>query len=159
MMSSRSRHPARAALIALVLWLAALGIQVCVAHAKDGHELWLRYHLLEEPWRGQYQRAITQLIECSEQASPTAAHAHAAPSSISPTLEAARAEFAIEERQARWWRDACVAYFQSISKRPLPPGVPAPERTLTEYESICYPDVPGYISKAPACQPAKPLPP
>jgi alpha-glucuronidase len=66
---------------------------------------------------------------------------------------------AIQEQEARWWRDACLAYFQSISKRPLPPGVPPPKYTLAEYESICYPYVPGYNSRMPACHPAKPLPP
>lgn len=28
----------------------------------------------------------------------------------------------IQEQEAQWWRDASVAYFQSISKRPLPTG-------------------------------------
>jgi alpha-glucuronidase len=69
------------------------------------------------------------------------------------------AYLAIQEREARWWRDACIAYFQSISKRPLPPGVARPRYTLAEYESICYPHVPGYNSKTPACWPPKPLPP
>jgi alpha-glucuronidase len=42
----------------------------------------------------------------------------------------------IQEKEASWWRDACVAYFRSLSKRPLPPGIAAPERTLQEYEAI-----------------------
>ena len=32
----------------------------------------------------------------------------------------------IQEKEARWWRDACIAYFQSISKRPLPQGYRTP---------------------------------
>ena len=36
----------------------------------------------------------------------------------------------IQEKEARWWRDACIAYFQSISKRPLPAGYAPPEHTL-----------------------------
>ncbi len=64
-----------------------------------------------------------------------------------------------QEREARWWRDACIAYFQSISQRPLPPGVPAPKYPLAEYESICYPYVPGSNTRTPACRPTKPLPP
>src|SRR4029079_16651665 len=26
----------------------------------------------------------------------------------------------IQEREARWWRDACLLYFQTFSRRPLP---------------------------------------
>ena len=29
---------------------------------------------------------------------------------------------AIQEQEAQWWRDACIAYFQTFSKRPLPAG-------------------------------------
>jgi alpha-glucuronidase len=49
----------------------------------------------------------------------------------------------IQEQEARWWRDACIAYFQSISKRPLPTGFAAPEHTLAEYEAISTPYAPG----------------
>ena len=43
-------------------------------------------------------------------------------------FEQVAAFLAIQEREAQWWRDACVAYFQSISRRPLPAGArpPAP---------------------------------
>jgi alpha-glucuronidase len=50
---------------------------------------------------------------------------------------------AIQEKEARWWRDACIAYFQSLSKRPLPKGVAPPEHTLAEYEAISTPYAPG----------------
>jgi alpha-glucuronidase len=50
---------------------------------------------------------------------------------------------AIQEKEARWWRDACVAYFQSWSKRPLPEGFAPPEHTLAEYEAISTPYAPG----------------
>ena len=33
-----------------------------------------------------------------------------------------RAFLAIQEQEAQWWRDACIAYFQTFSKRPLPAG-------------------------------------
>ncbi|HJQ31098.1 MAG TPA: alpha-glucuronidase family glycosyl hydrolase [Pyrinomonadaceae bacterium] len=39
----------------------------------------------------------------------------------------------IQERDAVWWRDACLLYFQTFSKRPLPPGVEKPQKTLAEY--------------------------
>jgi alpha-glucuronidase len=50
---------------------------------------------------------------------------------------------AIQEKEARWWRDACIAYFQSLSKRPLPEGLAPPEHTLAEYEAIATPYAPG----------------
>jgi alpha-glucuronidase len=50
---------------------------------------------------------------------------------------------AIQENEARWWRDACIAYFQSLSKRPLPKGYEPPEHTLAEYEAISTPYAPG----------------
>jgi alpha-glucuronidase len=48
-----------------------------------------------------------------------------------------------QEGEARWWRDASLAYFQSISHRPWPPGFAPPERTLEEYESFAFPYAPG----------------
>ena len=36
----------------------------------------------------------------------------------------------IQEADARWWRDACVQYFQTFSKRPVPDDVQAPEIPL-----------------------------
>ena len=49
----------------------------------------------------------------------------------------------IQEHEAQWWRDATLAYFQSISQRPFPAGYAAPERTLAEYEAISVPYAPG----------------
>jgi len=41
----------------------------------------------------------------------------------------------IQERDAVWWRDACLLYFQGFSKRPLPSGVEKPAHTLEEYKA------------------------
>jgi alpha-glucuronidase len=49
----------------------------------------------------------------------------------------------IQEQEARWWRDASIAYFETFSKRPLPPGFAAPERSLAEYEAMEFPYAPG----------------
>ncbi len=65
---------------------------------------------------------------------------------------------AIQEREARWWRDACIAYFQSFSNRPLPAGVPPPLHTLKQYEAVCYPYAPG-VEHTPVCKlPLEPTP-
>jgi len=43
-------------------------------------------------------------------------------------------KLAIQERDAVWWRDACLLYFQTFAKRPLPSGVEPPAKTLAEYK-------------------------
>ena len=48
----------------------------------------------------------------------------------------------IQEKEARWWRDASIAYFQSISHRPLPAGYAAPEHDLAYYEGLSFPFAP-----------------
>ena len=35
---------------------------------------------------------------------------------------------AIQHREAQWWRDASISYFQSLSKQPLPAGPPGSKR-------------------------------
>jgi alpha-glucuronidase len=45
-------------------------------------------------------------------------------------------KLAIQERDAVWWKDASLSYFQTFSRRPLPPGVEKPQRTLEEYKKI-----------------------
>jgi alpha-glucuronidase len=46
-----------------------------------------------------------------------------------------RARLAIQADEARWWRNACLRYFQTFSRRPLPAGLPALEGTLEHYRS------------------------
>src|SRR5262249_7725120 len=55
---------------------------------------------------------------------------------------------AIQENEAKWWRDASIAYFQTFSKRPLPPGYQPPEHDLQYYESLCFPYAPGASSSS-----------
>jgi alpha-glucuronidase len=51
---------------------------------------------------------------------------------------------AIQEEEARWWRNASVAYFQSVSKRPLPAGEAPPPKPLEYYKSLRFPYAPGH---------------
>jgi alpha-glucuronidase len=63
---------------------------------------------------------------------------------VDPERHAEVAAFlAIQEDEARWWRDASIAYFQSVSKRPLPPGHKPPAHDLAYYKSLRFPHVPG----------------
>ena len=50
---------------------------------------------------------------------------------------------AIQEQEASWWRDACIAYFQSLSRLPLPAGYAPPAHPLEYYQSLRFPYAPG----------------
>jgi len=55
---------------------------------------------------------------------------------IDPERHAAgAAKLEIQERDAVHWRDACLLYFQTFSKQPLPEGVEKPAKTLDEYKA------------------------
>jgi alpha-glucuronidase len=55
---------------------------------------------------------------------------------IDPERHAAISKkLAIQERDAVWWRDACLLYFQTFAKRPLPQGVEPPAKTLSDYKA------------------------
>jgi len=59
----------------------------------------------------------------------------------------------IQEQEARWWRDACVLYFQTFSRRPLPPGQESAEKSLEELRALRHYYVPGinnpFVARAP----------
>lgn len=44
---------------------------------------------------------------------------------------------------AQLWRDACIAYFQSVSGLPLPAGVTPPRHRLDHYRNLKFPYAPG----------------
>jgi len=49
----------------------------------------------------------------------------------------------IQEQEAKWWRDACLLYFQTFSKKPLPVGYEPPAQTLDYYKQLRFPFAPG----------------
>jgi alpha-glucuronidase len=49
-----------------------------------------------------------------------------------------------QHREAEWWRDACIAYFQRANGLALPPGVRAPAHPLEYYRSLSFPFAPGH---------------
>jgi len=51
---------------------------------------------------------------------------------------------AIQQKEAQWWRDASVAYFQSVSGLPLPDGVTPPPQSLEHYKAIHFPHLEGF---------------
>lgn len=61
----------------------------------------------------------------------------------SQRFEQVRAFLQIQHREAKWWRDACLAYFSAIAHRPLPEGHAAPAHTLEHYRTIHFRFAPG----------------
>jgi len=51
---------------------------------------------------------------------------------------------AIQEKEAQWWRDASIAYFQSINGLALPAGFAPPAHPLDYYKALSFPYAPGH---------------
>ena len=49
----------------------------------------------------------------------------------------------IQVKDAEWWRDACLLYFQTFSQMPIPAKYPQPTKTLEYYKSLRFPFAPG----------------
>ncbi len=67
---------------------------------------------------------------------------------LAPYVDAQRFDevsrfLSIQAQEAQWWRDATLAYFQSISHRPFPAGYDLPQHPLAYYESLSFPYAPG----------------
>jgi alpha-glucuronidase len=52
-----------------------------------------------------------------------------------------------QEKEALWWRNACLLYFQTFSKRVIPADLEKPEKTLQYYQSLEFPFAPGIKPK------------
>jgi alpha-glucuronidase len=50
-----------------------------------------------------------------------------------------REDLAIQEREAKWWRDAALQYFGSFSRRPIPEGYEKPAHSLDYYMKVRCP--------------------
>jgi len=53
-------------------------------------------------------------------------------------FEKVKALLVEQEANARVWRDACLLYFQTFSKRPIPASYEQPEKTLEYYKSLKF---------------------
>ncbi|RAK69331.1 alpha-glucuronidase family glycosyl hydrolase [Hymenobacter edaphi] len=57
--------------------------------------------------------------------------------SVDPALHAdVAARLQTQHKEALWWRDACVLYFQTYARRPLPAPLAPPTRTLAEVQRL-----------------------
>ena len=64
--------------------------------------------------------------------------------SVRPAVDAERFEqvkgfLDIQEREARWWRDAALTYFQQFSRMPIPARYEQPAHPLAYYQRITCP--------------------
>ena len=50
---------------------------------------------------------------------------------------------AIQEKEAVWWRNACLLYFQTWSKMPIPASYEKPDHDLQYYKALKFPYAPG----------------
>ena len=46
------------------------------------------------------------------------------------------ARLTTQRKEALWWRDACVLYFQTFARQPIPAPLPPPTRTLAEVKRL-----------------------
>lgn len=58
-------------------------------------------------------------------------------------FEQVRMRLQIQYDEAKWWRNACVLYFQTFSKMPVPAGYELPDKTLEYYKGLRFPYAPG----------------
>ena len=49
----------------------------------------------------------------------------------------------IQVKEAVWWRNACLLYFQTFSNMPIPAEYEQPDKTLEYYKSLKFPYAPG----------------
>jgi alpha-glucuronidase len=49
----------------------------------------------------------------------------------------------VQLKESRWWRDACILYFQQFSQRPIPEGIERAEHDLEHYMNLKFYFVPG----------------
>ncbi|WP_375242804.1 alpha-glucuronidase family glycosyl hydrolase [Sphingomonas parapaucimobilis] len=100
---------------------------------KDGRTLW-------EDLVAHYDRGVAYVVQMQRQWE-----------SLRPKIDAERWQktatyLAVQEREARWWRDASLAYWMSVNHRPLPAGVRAPDHDLAWYKAQRFPYAPGHTS-------------
>lgn len=49
----------------------------------------------------------------------------------------------LQIQEAKWWRNACLLYFQTFSRMPIPAEYERPDKTLEYYKALRFPFAPG----------------
>ena len=110
--------------------------------------LWF-HHL---PWDYKVQSGRTlwnELVSDYDMGAKEAAQMQQTWAAMQPYVDPQRfaavsANLGIQAREAKWWRDASISYFQSKSGLALPVGIAPPEHDLDYYESLQFPYAPGH---------------
>lgn len=97
---------------------------------KDGHTLWDGIAL-------KYQEGVDQVADM------IATWEKMAPYLAKERHHEVAMLLQIQLKEAKWWRDACLMYFQTFSKRELPNGVEKPIHTLEHFKALKFPFAPG----------------
>ncbi|MFL6727427.1 MAG: alpha-glucuronidase family glycosyl hydrolase [Sphingomicrobium sp.] len=113
----------------------------------DKYLLWF-HHL---PWTYRMRsgrRLWAELVMHYDEGVADAAQMNRTWATVRPYVDAERwqavaSDLSREEEEARWWRDASIAYFQGLSKLPLPKGSAEPAYPLARYEALRPPNLPG----------------
>lgn len=58
-------------------------------------------------------------------------------------FEQVRQLLAVQYEEAVWWRNACLLYFQTFSKKPIPAVYEHPDKPLEYYKKLRFPYAPG----------------
>jgi alpha-glucuronidase len=48
----------------------------------------------------------------------------------------------VQHEEAVWWRNACLLYFQTFHKMPIPAGYEKPDKSLDDYKRLRFPFAP-----------------
>jgi alpha-glucuronidase len=62
----------------------------------------------------------------------------------------------IQEQEAVWWRNACLLYFQTFARLPLPAGAELPDHTLDYYKKLQFYYAPGTATTGLEARPTAP---
>lgn len=90
---------------------------------KSGRTLWDELCIA-------YQRGTDQVVEY--QKIWQTARPYIAPTLFSDVEQ----RLMTQARDAQWWKDACILYFQQYSRLPLPSEVAPPVHTLSDLQAI-----------------------
>jgi alpha-glucuronidase len=111
----------------LLLWFHRVGWR---ERLRSGRTLW-------EELLVRYQRGVDTVRRMQATWASLARHVDA------QRHQEVTAFLRIQEQEARWWRDACVLYFQTFSRLPVPAGYEKPEHDLDYYVKLQKKYVPG----------------
>ena len=118
-----------------------------LAAVPDEYLLW--FHRLRWDQRLRSGRTLwEELVRRYDRGVAEVAAMQADWATIEPYVDAERfaktaALLEIQAREARWWRDACLAYFSARSGLSLPRGAAQPEHSLEYYKKLRFPYAPG----------------